>query len=130
MKTKTIINFYVFLFLVTVSNSGFCQISNPEEVGNKTIFIPNELKSNIEFSNLDRSLTYHSQFIESLNGYVNIVTDSNGLILKITGPNSIDQNILIGNQDSGVVPCPHCLPYHENKACVLVCIFDALFGDD
>jgi len=125
IKHLIIIAFGLFL----ISNQNIqSQVLNSSEIGNSSINIPQTLKSdkNITKKNIS-SFSIHSEYREEINGYINITLDENGFIAKITTPNSVKKGILIDHYRSAV-PCPHCLPYSENKDCVIECIIETIFN--
>ena len=125
LKLTLILTFGVFFLANQTTQS---QVLNSSEVGNSTIDIPQTLKSFKDISKFNLStFPTHTEYRKEINGYVNITTDENGLIIKITAPFIVKKEILI-NHYRGTVPCPHCLPYSENKDCVIECIIDIIFN--
>ena len=125
-QITTIIIFGIFLINIQSTQA---QIMNPPEIGNVTIEIPEKLKSSqIMAESNDAVNSIHSKFSIIHNGYINVTLDNNGKVVTITTPNNVDRLILVNNQNKGVVPCPHCIPYSENISCLLACIFDTIFN--
>ena len=114
-------------FLVNSQNIQ-SQILNSLEVGNSVIDVPHTLKSNKDITKTTlSSFSTHSKYNEKINGYVNITIDENGFIVKIIAPSSVNNGVLL-NHYRGSAPCSHCLPYSENKDCVIECIVDIIFN--
>lgn len=128
MKTLNIFCL-IFTFSSLIYTNTNAQTLNSNEIGNKEIEIPKELRSNLkDLENTSYVFKIHSKFYKKENGYVNFYFDQNDKIYKIIGPKRINAATLTQRYGASA-PCPQCLPEYE-LSCVLACIWEIIIGTE
>ncbi|WP_299678321.1 hypothetical protein [uncultured Dokdonia sp.] len=121
---------FITLFPSTQESNSQTIEKTDQQTTTVTIEIPQQLKSDqVLTKSNESSFKKYSEYNKKVNGHVTILLDTEGKVVKITAPKSVSSNILLNQESKIGIPCPQCLNKDGyDEACVLVCIFEAIFG--